>query len=84
MGRMRIKKKGDVKPFRDTMAYRLLIVLVSILIVLFSMFEMFAQYSVNNTAFIVAMVAGIIFTVILFYNLEQARHIPMPERKRHR
>ena len=84
MGRMRIKKKGEVKPFRETMAYRLLVVLVSILIVLFSIFEMLTQYSVNNTAFIVAMIGGVLFTVILFYNLEQARHIPMPERKRHR
>jgi hypothetical protein len=84
MGRMRIKKKGDVKPFRETMAYRLLIVLVSILVVLFSIFEMLTWYSVNNTAFVISMVAGVLFTVTLFYNLERARHIPMPERRRHR
>ena len=84
MGRMRIKKKGDVKPFRETMAYRLLLVLGSILIVLFSMFEMITWYSVNQTAFIVSIVAGVLFTVTLFYNLERARHIPMPERRRHR
>jgi len=84
MGRMRIKKKAEVKPFRDTMAYRLLLVLMSILIVLFSIFKMLTSYSVNNRSFVIAMVAGILFTVFLFYNLERARHIPMPERKRHR
>jgi hypothetical protein len=84
MGRMRIKKKGDVKPFRETMAYRLLLVLVSILVVLFSMFELITWYSVNNTVFVIWMVAGVLFIVTLFYNLERARHIPMPERRRHR
>jgi polyferredoxin len=84
MGRMRIKKKADVKPFRETMAYRLLLVLVSILVVLFSMFEMITSYTVNNTAFVIAIVAGVLFTATLFYNLERARHIPMPDRKRHR
>ena len=84
MGRMRIKKKGDVKPFRETMAYRLLLVLMSILVVLFSMFEMITWYSVNNTAFVISIVAGVLFTVTLFYNLERARHIPMPDRRRHR
>ena len=84
MGRLRIKKKADVKPFRETMAYRLLLVLMSILIVLFSIFEMLTTYAVSNAAFVIAMVAGILFTVFLFYNLERARHIPMPDRKRHR
>jgi hypothetical protein len=84
MGRKRIKKKGDVKPFRETMAYRLLIVLASILVVLFSMFEMITWYSVNNTAFVISIVTAVLFTATLFYNLERARHIPMPPRKRHR
>jgi polyferredoxin len=84
MGRMRIKKKGDAKPFRETMAYRLLLVLMSIVVVLVSMFAMITYYADNKTAFIVAMVAGVLFTVTLFYNLERARHIPMPDRKRHR
>jgi polyferredoxin len=84
MGRMRIKKKGDAKPFRETMAYRLLLVLMSIVVVLVSMFAMITYYADNKTAFIVAMVAGVLFTATLFYNLERARHIPMPDRKRHR
>jgi hypothetical protein len=48
------------------------------------MFAMITYYADNKTAFIVAMVAGVLFSVTLFYNLERARHIPMPERKRHR
>ena len=84
MGRMRIKKKGDAKPFRETMAYRLLLVLASILIVLSSMFVMITYYSVNNTVFGVALATGVLCTVCLFYNLERARHIPVPERKRYR
>jgi prepilin signal peptidase PulO-like enzyme (type II secretory pathway) len=85
MGRMRIKKKGDAKPFRETMAYRLLLVLISILLFLYTLYEMVAALTVNNTtAFIIALVAGVLCAISLFYNLERARHIPMPERKRHR
>jgi len=84
MGRMRIKKKGDAKPFRQTMAYRLLLVLLSILIVVSSMFVMLTSYSVNKTTFFIALGAGIFCTLSLFYNLERARHIPVPDRRRHR
>jgi membrane protein YdbS with pleckstrin-like domain len=84
MGRMRIKKKGDAKPFRDTMAYRLLLVLLSILVVVSSMFVMLTSYEANKTTFFIAMAAGVLCVVSLFYNLERARHIPVPDRKRYR
>jgi len=84
MGRMRIKKKGDAKPFRQTMAYRLLLVLLSILIVVSSMLVALTSYEANKTAFVIALIAGVLCTGSLFYNLERARHIPVPDRKRHR
>jgi len=84
MGRMRIKKKGEAKPFRETMAYRLLLVLLSILIVLSSMLVMIVSYAENKTTFFIALAAAVVFSGSLFYNLERARHIPMPQRKRYR
>jgi len=84
MGRMRIKKKGDAKPFRETMAYRLLLVLLSILVVLSSVFVMIASYEASKRTFFIALAAGVLCSVSLFYNLERARHIPMPQRKRYR
>lgn len=84
MGRMRIKKKGEAKPFRETMAYRLLLVLLSIIVVLSSMFVMIVSYEARPTTFFIALGAGVLCSVSLFYNLERARHIPMPQRKRYR
>jgi polyferredoxin len=85
MGRMRIKKKAEVKPFRQTMAYRLLLVLASFLIFLYTIYEMVSAYRVNNTiAFIIAAVAGVLASIGIFFNLDRARYIPIPERKRYR
>ena len=85
MGRMRIKKKADTKPFRATMAYRLLLVLGSALVFLFAIYEMWNAYIVNNTvAFIIALVAGVLSSLGIFFNLDRARRIPLPERKRYR
>jgi uncharacterized membrane protein len=85
MGRMRIKKKSEVKPFRQTMAYRLLLVIASFLIFLYTIYEMVAAYRVSNTiAFVIAAVAGVLASIGIFYNLDRARYIPIPERKRYR
>jgi len=85
MGRMRIKKKTAVKPFRQTMAYRLLLVLASFLIFLYTIYEMVAAYRVSNTiAFVIAAIAGVLASIGIFYNLDRARYIPIPERKRYR
>ena len=85
MGRMRIKKKDVTVPFRETLAYRLLLVLGSILIFLFTLYEMITALTAKNTvAFVIALVAGVLSAMSLFYNLERARHIPVPARKRHR
>jgi nitrate reductase gamma subunit len=85
MGRMRIKKKSELKPFRQTMAYRLLLVFGCFLIFLYTIYELVAAYRVNNTiAFIIAAVAGVLASIGIFYNLDRARYIPLPERKRYR
>jgi hypothetical protein len=85
MGRMRIKKKGDFKPFRQTMAYRLLLVLTSILVFLYTIYRVVLSLVAKNTpAFVIALAAGVVCVICLFYNLERAMHMPIPERKRYR
>ena len=85
MGRMRIKKKAVLTPFRATMAYRLMLVFAFILSFLFTIYEMVTALQAKNTvAFVIVLVAGVLSAIGLFYNLERARHIPMPERKRYR
>jgi len=85
MGRMRIKKKGDAKPFRETAAYRLLLVLLSILLLLFTFYEIIHFWMLNNTVnLVIAIAAAALAFISLVYNLDRARKMPMPERKRHR
>lgn len=85
MGRMRIKKKSEATPFRKTMAYRLLLSLASFAFFLFTIYEMVTALKAGNTvAFVIALVAGVLSAICLFFNLERARYIPIPERRRHR
>jgi len=85
MGRMRIKKKADVKPFRSTLAYRLILALGSFLVFVFTIYEMVTALTAQNTvAFVIALVAGVASAICIFYNLDRARYIPLPQRSRHR
>jgi len=85
MGRMRIKKKSAVQPFRSTLAYRLLLAVASFIFFVFSIYEMVSALRVNNTvAFIIAGIAGVLASIGIFYNLGRARDIGLPAPRRHR
>jgi len=85
MGRMRIKKKSAVQPFRQTLAYRLLLAVGSFMFFVFAIYEMVSALRVNNTvAFIIAGIAGVLASIGIFYNLGRARDIGLPAPKRHR
>ena len=85
MGRMRIKKKTAAKPFRQTMPYRLLLVLFAILLFVFTFYELVTSWVAQNTvAFVISAVAAVLAAILFFYNFDKARKMPMPERKRYR
>jgi hypothetical protein len=85
MGRMRIKKKTAVQPFRETLAYRLLLALACFMFFIFAIYEMVSSLRVNNTlAFVIAGVAGVLASIGIFFNLGRARDIGLPAPKRHR
>jgi len=85
MGRMRIKKKSVVQPFRETLAYRLLLAVGCFIFFVFTIYEMVSALRVNNTlAFVIAGIAGVLASIGIFYNLGRARDIGLPSPKRHR
>ena len=79
MGRMRIKKKDAVLPFRQTMAYRLLLAIGSLLIVMVTVYFVI-QYirSGNNIGMIVSIAVTVMGVTALLYNLGEVRNAKVP------
>jgi hypothetical protein len=81
MGRMKIKKKDNVIPFRQTLAYRMFMITLSILGFVYTVYEMFLALNENNTfAFIIAVLVGAAVAFSVFYNLDQLKHAHMSAR----
>ena len=82
---MRIKKKDAVIPFRDTLAYRLLLCTVSVAILIFTLYQFISGVRQRNmTLMIVAGGASVMAVTSLFYNLGQVRNARVPERSMRR
>jgi hypothetical protein len=75
MGRLRIKKKESVIPFRDTLAYRLLLTAASV-VPLMATAYFFMKYvsSGNTTGMIISVGAAVMAATAVFYNLGQMRN----------
>jgi len=75
MGRIRIKKKEVVIPFRDTLAYRLLLAAVSVFLFMFTVyFLMKYSQAGNQIGMTISIVAAVMMGVSVFYNLGQVRN----------
>ncbi|MBI4474109.1 MAG: hypothetical protein HY646_15675 [Acidobacteria bacterium] len=81
MGRLKIKKKEVVIPFRQTLAYRMMMLAASIIIFIFLIYQMFTAWMVNNTlAFLIAGVPAVVAAFAIFYNLDHMREARVPKR----
>ena len=79
MGRLRIKKKDAVLPFRQTMAYRLLLATASLVILMVTMYFLLSYFqSRNNVGIIVSITATVMAVTALFYNLGELRNAKVP------
>jgi len=79
MGRMRIKKKDAVIPFRQTLAYRLLLAMASVMIFMTTVFFLIAYARSGYTVGIVASVAGAVMSATaVFYNIGEVRNAKVP------
>ena len=79
MGRLRIEKKDAVLPFRETMAYRLLLAAGSLVILLSTVYFLVYYLQLGNrTGVIVSIVAAVMAITSLFYNLGEVRNAKVP------
>ena len=81
MGRLRIKKKDVVTPFRETVAYRMLLLTLAIFLCLYTIYETAVALAENNTlAFIIAAILAVGAAIVVFYNLERLSQARIPQR----
>jgi hypothetical protein len=81
MGRLRIKKKETVVPFRSTLAYRLLLTTASVILMAFTLYQLIAAIRARNTTMLtLSALMSALATMALFYNIGQVRNAKVPER----
>jgi hypothetical protein len=79
MGRLRIKKKESVIPFRETLAYRLLLATGSVLLFLVTVYFIIKYAgSGNNVGLIASALSAVMAGTAVFYNLSQVRNARVP------
>jgi len=79
MGRMRIKKKEAVIPFRETLAYRMILLAGSVAVFITALYALLSFLGTSTTAAIAsgAIAAASGFGII--YNLERLRDAKVPK-----
>jgi hypothetical protein len=84
MGRMRIKKKEAVIPFRETMAYRMMLAGGSLIVFMSALYILVGAFSTNTTMAITAGAVGVAAAFGIFYNLDHLRYAKVPKRTMNR
>lgn len=80
MGRLRIKKKEAVIPFRETLAYRMMLAGASVVVFLIALYFLLGAVSTNMTIAIVSGSIGVAAALSTFYNLDRLRVAKIPKR----
>lgn len=81
MGRLRIKKKDVTIPFRETLAYRILLLTGSVIVFLTALYVAMGALSAGVTiSFIVSAAIGVAAAFAIFYNLDHVRNARIPQR----
>jgi hypothetical protein len=77
---MRIKKKEAVIPFRETLAYRMLLLAGSLIVFLIALYILIGSFQAGITVSLVsAAVIGIAAAIATFYNLDHLRDARIPK-----
>jgi hypothetical protein len=79
MGRMRIKKKEVVMPFRDTLAFRMILLTGSIVVFIVALYILAGAISTSITAAVASGAVGIAAALAIFYNLDHLREAKIPK-----
>src|SRR5262245_6969750 len=84
MGRMRIKKKDAVIPFRETLAYRMILAGASLIVFIVALYILVGSLSTNTTSAIASGAIGVAAAFGIFYNLDHLREAKVPKRTMNR
>jgi hypothetical protein len=76
---MRIKKKEAVIPFRETLAYRTILLAASAVVFLVSVYLLFRFFGVNTIGTISTGAIAAAAAYGVFYNLEHMRDVRIPK-----
>jgi hypothetical protein len=80
MGRLRIKKKEAVIPFRETLAYRMMLLAGAVVVFLIALYIMIGALQANVTiSFISSGVVAAAAAFAVFYNLDHLRDARIPK-----
>ena len=80
MGRLRIKKKEAVIPFRETLAYRMMLLAGSVVVFLIALYILISALQAGITVSFVA--SGVIAAAgafAIFYNADHLRNAKIPK-----
>lgn len=77
---MRIKKKEAVIPFRETMAYRMILAGASLIVFIVAIYILVSSLSTSMTVVIVSGIVGVAAAIGIFYNLDHLRYAKVPKR----
>ncbi len=81
MGRLKIKRKEVVLPFRDTIAYRLLLLTGSIILFVIALYFAIGTFRAGATvSFIAPAAVGLGAAFAVFYNMDHLRDAKIPQR----
>jgi uncharacterized membrane protein YbjE (DUF340 family) len=80
MGRIRIKKKDAVIPFRETMAYRMIFAAASLIVFVIALFFVVRSVSTNLTMAVATGAVAMAAAYGIFYNLDRLREAKVPKR----
>src|SRR5262245_7442143 len=84
MGRMRIKKKDAVIPFRETLAYRMILAGASLIVFVVAIYMLVGSLSTNMPLAIASGAIGVAAAFGIFYNLDHLREAKVPKRTMNR
>jgi hypothetical protein len=80
MGRMRIKKKETVIPFRETLAYRMICGGGALVVFVIALYILVGAVTTSLTTAIISGAIGVAAAFGIFYNLDRLREARVPKR----
>jgi len=79
MGRMRIKKKEAVIPFRETVAFRLIVVGGWVVVFIIALYTLAGAFRTSTPLAIISGIASVAAAYGIIYNLDHMRDAKVPK-----